>query len=191
MVISSFPTAIYARLNITKPGSWFQTIGCKGNEMTAKIHLYIQDFIGGPNQTVYEVARASITATSPTSFGLVEVLDDLMTAGTDLNSEPVGRFQGFYFVSDLRTTSYTMVITYYFTSGPGRLNGSTISILGREPIMQPQRELPVVGGSGLFRFASGYNIISTFAIVVPNEYLILESTIYVTYKDDSTPCRLI
>ncbi|KAL0342731.1 UNVERIFIED_CONTAM: Dirigent protein 21 [Sesamum calycinum] len=69
-------------------------MGCNGNEMTAKLHFYIQDFIGGRNETVYEVARASITSTSPTSFGLVQVLDDVMTAGPDMNSKPLGRFQG-------------------------------------------------------------------------------------------------
>ncbi|KAK4401420.1 Dirigent protein 17 [Sesamum angolense] len=190
--ISSLSTGIYAssvvHTTTEQLGSWFQTIGCIGNERTAMIHLYIQDFIGGPNQTVYEVARASITSTSPTSFGLVEVFDDLMTAGPDLNSEKVGRFQGFYAVSDLNTTAYTISINYYFTSGPGRMNGSTISVFGREPIYAQQRELAVIGGTGMFRFASGYNILSTFAFVVQNEYIILNSTIYVTYKDESTPC---
>ncbi|KAK4401419.1 Dirigent protein 11 [Sesamum angolense] len=155
----------------------------------AKLHFYIQDFIGGRNETVYEVARASITCTSPTSFGLVQVLDDVMTAGPDMNSKPLGRFQGFFAVSDLRTTAYTLDINYYFTSGPGRMKGSTISIAGRNPIMQQGREVAVVGGTGMFRFARGYNILSNFSNVVQNEYLILESTIYVTYKDDSTPCN--
>ncbi|KAL0334605.1 UNVERIFIED_CONTAM: Dirigent protein 11 [Sesamum radiatum] len=108
MVTSSFSTGIYASLDTREVGSWFQTMGCNGNEMTAKLHFYIQDFISGRNETVYEVARASITSTSPTSFGLVQVLDDVMTGGPDMNSKPLGRFQGFFAVSDLRTTAYTL-----------------------------------------------------------------------------------
>ncbi|KAK4437657.1 Dirigent protein 11 [Sesamum alatum] len=189
ILISSLSVAIYASDPDTEVGSWFQPMGCNGNERTAKIHLYIQDFKGGRNKTVYEVAHASITSTSPTSFGLVQVLDFLMTAGLDLNSEPVGRFQGFYAASDMRIKAYTMDINYYFTSGPGRMNGSTINIAGREAIMEQQRELAVVGGTGMFRFARGYNFLSTYATIVENEYLILESTIYVTYQDESAPCN--
>ncbi|CAI0402651.1 unnamed protein product [Linum tenue] len=33
---------------------------------------------------------------------------------------------------------------------------STLSILGRNAVWSPVREMPVIGGSGVFRFARGY-----------------------------------
>ncbi|CAH8278964.1 unnamed protein product [Arabidopsis lyrata] len=38
----------------------------------------------------------------------------------------------------------------------GKYNGSTIMILGRNTVLSKVREMPVVGGSGMFRFARGY-----------------------------------
>lgn len=47
-----------------------------------------------------------------------------------------------------------MVLSFAFKTG--KYNGSTISVLGRNIVFSKVREMPVVGGSGMFRFASGY-----------------------------------
>lgn len=47
-----------------------------------------------------------------------------------------------------------MVLNYVFVKG--KYNGSTLSLLGRNPIFSEVREMSIVGGSGLFRFARGY-----------------------------------
>ncbi|PKI26287.1 hypothetical protein CRG98_049024, partial [Punica granatum] len=47
-----------------------------------------------------------------------------------------------------------MAMNFVFIEG--KYNGSTITILGRNPVFNAVREMPVVGGSGLFRFARGY-----------------------------------
>ncbi|KAL0356605.1 UNVERIFIED_CONTAM: Dirigent protein 15 [Sesamum calycinum] len=137
MIISSlslaiFPTAGYA--SKTDPlhtevddddQSWFHNL-CHGYRKLAKIHFYVQDLLKGDNQTVHEVARANITSNSATSFGSVRVLDNPMTAGPDINSEPVGRFQGLVTSADLQILSFAMNINFVFTSG--RFSGSSISI---------------------------------------------------------------
>jgi hypothetical protein len=48
-----------------------------------------------------------------------------------------------------------------FTAGPH--NGSTIAVVAREPILDPVRELPVVGGTGTFRGATGYVLFRTYS----------------------------
>ncbi|KAL2337671.1 hypothetical protein Fmac_012117 [Flemingia macrophylla] len=46
----------------------------------------------------------------------------------------------------------------------GKYNGSTIAIMGRNVLLNKVRELPVVGGSGLFRFAKGYAEAKTHSV---------------------------
>ncbi|PQQ15980.1 dirigent protein 22 [Prunus yedoensis var. nudiflora] len=43
----------------------------------------------------------------------------------------------------------------------GMYKGSTISILGRNPVLNNVREMPIIGGTGLFRFARGYALAHT------------------------------
>ncbi|KAL0422884.1 UNVERIFIED_CONTAM: Dirigent protein 11 [Sesamum latifolium] len=120
----------------------------------------VQDLLKGENQTVHEVARANITSNSATLFGSVRVLDNPMTAGPDINSEPVGRFQGLVTSADLQILSFAMNINFVFTSG--RFRGSSISISGMNQVLTEQRELPVIGGTGAFRFARGYVITTSY-----------------------------
>ena len=47
-----------------------------------------------------------------------------------------------------------MVLNDVFVGG--KYNGSSLSILGKDSFLDEVREMPVVGGSGLFRFARGY-----------------------------------
>ncbi|KAL2460038.1 Dirigent protein 23 [Abeliophyllum distichum] len=79
----------------------FQNL-CRGTEKTTTLQIFIQDELGGKNKTVWEVARSSITANSPTLFGQVRVLDDLITAGPSRTSEKIGRAQGLITSADLK-----------------------------------------------------------------------------------------
>ncbi|GJN28081.1 hypothetical protein PR202_gb16163 [Eleusine coracana subsp. coracana] len=46
-----------------------------------------------------------------------------------------------------------------FTAGP--YNGSTIALVSRDAFFDEVRELPVVGGTGMFRGVSGYGLLRT------------------------------
>nr|WCZ54760.1 dirigent protein 6 [Phryma leptostachya subsp. asiatica] len=183
LMVSSLLAAISGRKQIAEAEKlWFQNI-CRGTEKVAKLHFYVQDVLGGSSPTVYEVASANITSNSPTTFGQVRVLDDLLTAEPDRSSEEVGRVQGLITFSDLETSALAMNLNFYFTST--EFKGSTISILGRNQLMNTERELAVVGGTGVFRFARGYAITSTYSYDVNTSYGVLEYTLYVTYNNDS------
>ncbi|KZV33721.1 dirigent protein 21-like [Dorcoceras hygrometricum] len=166
---------------------WFQNI-CSGKEKVAKVHFFVQDVLGGDKPTVYEVARGSITSNSATSFGQVRVLDDLLTVGPDKDSKELGRAQGLITSADFETDALAMNLNFVFTSG--RYNGSTISILGRNQILKAERELAVVGGTGVFRMARGYAITKTHSYDSATAYGVLEYTIYVTYVEDPTSSLL-
>ncbi|OWM69255.1 hypothetical protein CDL15_Pgr025442 [Punica granatum] len=46
-----------------------------------------------------------------------------------------------------------MAMNFAFVEG--KYNGSSLTVLGRNPVFDAVREMPVVGGIGLFRFAHG------------------------------------
>ncbi|KAM7265314.1 hypothetical protein ACFE04_002997 [Oxalis oulophora] len=77
-----------------------------------------------------------------------------------------------------RISKTTHLHFYFHDKVSGYHNGSTISIHGRNRISDDVREMPVVGGSGVFRFARGYALAHTFwfnnvgdAIVEYNVYV--------------------
>ncbi|KAL8061530.1 hypothetical protein ABFX02_02G092000 [Erythranthe guttata] len=160
--------------------AWFRSL-CQGKEKVAQLRFYIQDALSGPNATVWEVARSNITSASPTSFGQVRVIDDLITTGPDPNSMKLGRAQGLITMADLQVPAIAMNINFYFSAG--KYNGSTLCILGRNQILSPNRELPVVGGTGAFRMARGYSISNTYSYDVVANYGVLEYVVYVTYVE--------
>ncbi|KAL6538887.1 hypothetical protein OROMI_025213 [Orobanche minor] len=98
-----------------------------------KVHFYVQDALSGPNATVWEVARTSITWNSSTSFGQVSVLDDLITVSPDPNSEEMGRAQGLITSADMKVMGIAMNLNFMFTGG--LYKGSTLSILGRNEVL--------------------------------------------------------
>ena len=95
-----------------------------------------------------------MTNKSATVFGAVLMMDDPLTVGPEPSSKLVGRAQGIYASASQEEMALLMVLNFAFMEG--KYNGSTLSVLGRNTIFSKVREMPIVGGSGLFRFARGY-----------------------------------
>lgn len=132
--------------------NWFQKLAHAKPKIT-KLHLYFHDIVGGRNPTAIPVAQANSTSHSPTGFGMLAVLDDRLTTGPEINSTTIGRAQGIVGASSLEEFSLLMSLNFVFTNG--KYNGSTLSLLGRNPVLNEYREMPIVGGSGVFRLARG------------------------------------
>ena len=88
-----------------------------------------------------------------------------------------------------------MLIVLNFAFTEGKYNGSSISILGRNPIFDDVREMPVAGGSGLFRLARGHALLHTVwfnkqgdAII---EYNVYVSVRQLTFFNFNVSCCLI
>ena len=63
-------------------------------------------------------------------------------------SKVVGRAQGIYALAAQSEVALLMVLNLVSTKG--KYNGSTLSMLGRDAILFTVREMPIVGGSGVF-----------------------------------------
>ncbi|GMN55934.1 hypothetical protein TIFTF001_025051 [Ficus carica] len=123
-------------------------------EKLSHLHFYFHDIVSGKNSTAVRVAEAQTTNTSATLFGLITIMDDPLTVRPEPSSKRVGSAQGMYASASQSGTGLLMAFNFVFTEG--KYNGSTLSILGRNPVFSPLREMPIVGGSGIFRFARGY-----------------------------------
>ncbi|KAJ1692268.1 hypothetical protein LUZ63_008966 [Rhynchospora breviuscula] len=126
-----------------------------GTKTQTNLHFYFHDLPGGSNPTAIRVAAASVTSTSPTGFGATVMMDDPLTAGPDVSSALVGRAQGLYALASRDEGGHVlMAMNLVFMDQEN--NGSTLAVLGRNNVFDPIREMPVIGGSGKFRYARGY-----------------------------------
>nr|XP_043637420.1 dirigent protein 23-like [Erigeron canadensis] len=133
---------------------------------TTNIQFYMHDTPGGPNPSAVRVAGQATNATDMGMFGFgsIYVMDNALTTTPDLNSTLIGRAQGLYAMSSSQENdiSLLMTLTYNFVSGI--YNGSSLSIVGRNPVMNEVREMPVVGGTGIFRLARGFALAKTYSM---------------------------
>ncbi|KAL7610077.1 dirigent protein 22 [Lactuca sativa] len=152
---------------------WFKNLPTMTQKQT-HLHFYLHDLVSGTSPTAMRVAQSTITSTSPTAFGFLAMADDKLTTGPEPNSTVVGRAQGIYGSACLEESGLLMTMNLVFTGGD--YNGSTLSLLGRNAVFHPYREMPIVGGSGVFRMARGvatakthdFNLTSGDAVVEYN-----------------------
>ncbi|CAO2143476.1 unnamed protein product [Urochloa humidicola] len=117
--------------------------------------LYFHDIVGGTSPTAIRIAQAASSNSSSTLFGAVVAIDDPLTTGsTRAAGTEIGRAQGTYTFADQKTFGLLMVMNFVFTAGEH--NGSSLSIMGRNEVLDDVREMAIVGGSGKFRMAKGY-----------------------------------
>ncbi|KAK6916692.1 Dirigent protein [Dillenia turbinata] len=117
------------------------------------LQFYFHDTLSGPTPSATTIATSRLTNTSKTLFGLLNMVDDPLTIGPDLNSKVIGRARGIYGCAG--QTSFGIIMALGFVFLEGKYNGSTISINGLNTAMNPVRELTIVGGTGVFQMARG------------------------------------
>lgn len=138
--------------------SWAQKLVTE-KETVTNLQFYFHDTLSGKNPTAVRVAQATGTDKSPTLFGVVMMADDPLTETPDPKSKLLGRAQGLYGSACQDELGLIMSMSFGFTDGI--YNGSSISLLGSNRAMSPVREMPIVGGTGIFRLARGYAIAKT------------------------------
>ncbi|KAI3906080.1 hypothetical protein MKW92_020584 [Papaver armeniacum] len=147
-------------------------------EKLSHFHMYWHDVVAGRKPTSVVVAKAPTTSKSNNYFGGVVMIDDALTEGPELGSRLIGRAQGFYASAGIHEAATLVNMNFAFIVG--RYNGSTLSIMGRDKTLSPEvREMPVVGGSGLFRFARGYAQLRTHHMNLTSGDTTIEYNIYV------------
>ncbi|XP_068658224.1 dirigent protein 22-like [Aristolochia californica] len=148
-------------------------------EKLSHLHFYYHDILSGPNITAVTVVQPSAANSSATNFGSVIMIDDPLTEGPERSSKLVGRAQGLYTSASLDDVVLFTSMTFAFTTG--KYNGSTLSILGRNAVFTGVREMPVVGGTGLFRWARGYSLARTYFSDIKVGNAVLEFDVYVLH----------
>ncbi|ONK77464.1 uncharacterized protein A4U43_C02F6790 [Asparagus officinalis] len=121
------------------------------------LHFYFHDIVSGRNPTAVRITQPVNNSLS--IFGMISMMDDPLTQGPSPNSTEVGRAQGMYAGAAQDEVGFLQAMNLCFTAG--KYNGSVLTVLGRNAPMHPIREMPVIGGSGLFRFANGYALART------------------------------
>lgn len=152
-------------------------LGLFKKEKLSHFRFYWHDIVSGRNPSSVIVVQPPSNA-SKSSFGMVAMIDDPLTQGPELSSKLIGKAQGFYASAAQQEVGLIMAMNFAFIEG--KYNGSTITVLGRNTVFSKVREMPVIGGSGLFRFARGYVRVRTHtftpntgdAIVLYNAYVL-------------------
>ncbi|XP_045830483.1 dirigent protein 19-like [Trifolium pratense] len=152
-------------------------LGINKKEKLSHFKFYWHDIGSGKNQSSVMVVPPSLKLNSTTGFGLVNMIDNPLTLGPKLSSKLVGKSQGFYASACKDELDLLMAMNLAFIEG--KYNGSSITILGRNPVFHKVREMPVIGGSGLFRFARGYAQASTYSFDLKSGDAVVEYNVYV------------
>ncbi|KAJ1689964.1 hypothetical protein LUZ63_014119 [Rhynchospora breviuscula] len=148
-------------------------------EKQSHIRFYWHEWTSGPNQTAVSVAQAPEFKKSLTNFSDVFVFDDPLRTGPDENSQLVGKAQGIHAAAGLYKIELLVAMNIVFTDG--EFNGSTIAVLGHNEVLTTVREMPIVGGGGLFRFARGYVQLRTYFFDQKIDYAVLECNVFVNH----------
>ncbi|KAM7264263.1 hypothetical protein ACFE04_001946 [Oxalis oulophora] len=154
------------------------TLGLKQENLT-HLHFYFHDIVSGKNPTAIQVAKSPNTVKSPTLFGFVAVMDDPLTLTPEPNSKRIGSAQGIYSSASQSETALLMNMNFVFSEG--KYNGSTLSVLGRNAVFNEIREMPIVGGSGAFRFSRGYAQAKTVWFNLTTGDAVVEYNVYVLH----------
>ncbi|KAF3330746.1 dirigent protein 22 [Carex littledalei] len=155
ILLSLFTTTLFTLY----PVSLTSTLHEQGTTNTTHLHFYLHDKLSGSNPSAVRVAGLHPNANS-LSFGDVIVIDDPLTKEPDLNSTLIGKAQGFYTHVSKEDLTLLMVVSLVFSEG--RFNGSTLTVIGRNSVLEKVREFPIVGGSGAFRGARGWVLDQTY-----------------------------
>ncbi|KQJ88951.1 hypothetical protein BRADI_4g22250v3 [Brachypodium distachyon] len=154
---------------------------------TTHLRFYMHDIVTAspPSYPAATALRAVKGMTplpnDPTNrFGDTYVIDDSLTEGPEGDSRLVGRAQGYYMFASMTEASLLLSANMVFTAAAGKnYNGSAVAVLARDSILDTVRELPVVGGTGAFRGATGYGLLRTHSFNASSNNAVLQIDMYV------------
>ncbi|KAG0495399.1 hypothetical protein HPP92_000102 [Vanilla planifolia] len=150
-----------------------------GGQKQTHLRFFWHNFAGEQQPTAITIAQGPTTNSSKTKFGLLNAFDDPITVGPNLSSQLLGQSQGIYASTDQKTAGLLMVMNFFFSYG--NYKGSTLTILGRNQVFNEVREMPILGGTGLFRFARGFVEARTHSVDSKSSYTIVQYDCYIFY----------
>ncbi|XP_027908396.1 dirigent protein 22-like [Vigna unguiculata] len=148
----------------------------KKHKVISHFRFFFHERFTGSNATSVSVVPP-LPNYNTTSFGLVGVSDIALRVGPEPNSTVVGKVESLY--AGTSQTEFDLLLVANFVLTEGKYNGSTIVVLGRNRLSLKVREMPVIGGSGVFKFATGYAESNT--LYLDAERSSIEYNIYVSH----------
>ncbi|CAM0879090.1 unnamed protein product [Alopecurus aequalis] len=129
-----------------------------------RFYMYETD-AGNPDATVFDVVPP--LQGGNTTFGIIRMFDNTLGDGPyPSNSTLLGRFQGFIDFTGIGSLPGKLsVVTFVFTSG--KYSGSTLVVTGIFQLTDGAIERPIVGGTGVFRMARGYSLVTVVGKPTP------------------------
>ncbi|XP_027352715.1 dirigent protein 22-like [Abrus precatorius] len=157
-------------------------------EKLTHIHFYFHEVVTGPTPSLIMAAEPlKGKSNSPLPFGSMVVLEDRLTIGPELESKQVGKAQGFYIsAAQKEGLELEIVMGMTFAFIEGEYNGSTLSVLGRNSIFDEVREMPIIGGTGAFRFARGFVEAKSVKVDYQKGDATVEYNVYVFHYSSSS-----
>ncbi|CAJ1959069.1 unnamed protein product [Sphenostylis stenocarpa] len=175
-LFSTFPTSLHASFShqshIKLPSETHIS-----SQKETHLHFFYHDLRSANDPSIVQIVDTPKNV--PNGFGTTFVMDDPMTEGPELSSKGVGRAQGLFGLASLNDLGMFMLINFAFSEG--EFAGSTLSMLGRNPIAEQNREMPIVGGTGVFRFATGYAIANSVDDISTPQHFVVEYNITVRH----------
>ncbi|XP_073101407.1 dirigent protein 21-like [Elaeis guineensis] len=143
-----------------------------GEEKSTHLHFYMHDILSDPNPTAIRVVKGppKLPRLPNFNFGDISVMDDPLRGQTRRRSS-----------SDGPKAHRASLLTTNLVFKEGKYIGSTLSILSRDAAFALVRELPVVGGTGMFRLARGYALLNTYSFNTTLGDADLELDVYVVH----------
>ncbi|KAL2337669.1 hypothetical protein Fmac_012115 [Flemingia macrophylla] len=154
-----------------------KSLGLAQKDMLSHFLFYFHERFTGSNVTTVMVVPPLPKYNATSNFGGMGVTDNALTLGPDPASKVVGRIEGLFAATSQTEFNIVQVVNFALTEG--KYNGSSIAVLGRNRLSQKVRELPVVGGTGLFKFATGY--VETTTLYLDSNRSTIEYNIYVSH----------
>ncbi|CAN1278037.1 Dirigent protein 3, partial [Linum perenne] len=182
--LSLYSTAPFSHANSSRAFATklsAKSLGSKHEKLT-HLHFYFHNLLSGPNVTAEPLNKQGpIDFNDPARlFGRLTMVDNPLTLDPDLNSTTVGRAHGMYGVASKTEIDFMMVLNFVFSEGEYR--GSTFSLLGHNAIFAGgEREMPVVGGTGVFRFGRGHAHAETYSLDTSTGNTVVEYNVYVVH----------
>ncbi|XP_009381703.2 dirigent protein 1-like [Musa acuminata AAA Group] len=144
-----------------------------------RIHfrVYFHETFLGPDNTTVTVVNMSL----PYTFGDVDIFDAVLRIGLSKWSTEVGRAQGVSFHVSQRDESSLIPLVLVLVFTAGNFCDSTLTVIGRIDA-SGKADRAIVGGTGVFQFASG-NVVSK-QVTSDVAGLVVAFEVYVMYHND-------
>ncbi|ESW34358.1 hypothetical protein PHAVU_001G145800 [Phaseolus vulgaris] len=159
----------------------------RSREKLTHLRFYFHELITNEKPSLIIIDPPKVMSNSPLPFGSMVVIEDPLTIGPDVESKRIGKAQGFYLSATQRAgLDLEIVMGMTLTFFEGEFNGSTLCVLGRNEIINPVREMPIIGGTGAFRFARGFVLARSVKVDYHKGDATVEYNIYVYHYPSTT-----